>query len=70
MNMMGFGLILWVLLIAVAIWAVMRFTGRASGDDRGTSPSPTPLEILEERYARGEISDQEFAERKGTLEQR
>lgn len=65
--MMGFGLILWILLIVAAIWAVKYFADRSHGDTRSGSRSRGALEILEERYARGEISDQEFAERKKKL---
>jgi putative membrane protein len=43
----------WATVIAVAVWAVSRFTGA-----RGQSKSP--LDIAKERLARGEISHEEF----------
>jgi len=33
--------------------------------DRGSSSKPQPIEILKERYARGEIDKKEFEEKKG-----
>lgn len=67
---MGFGLILWIGLIAAGIWAVKYFVDWSRGATGGGERSRTPLEILEERYARGEISDEEFAERRRILENR
>jgi len=45
----------WIAVIGVIIWAVVRFT-------RGTSSgrSSNALDIARERYARGEISREEF----------
>jgi uncharacterized membrane protein len=57
-------------LIAAAIWAAKYFVDRSRGTTGGGERSRTPLEILEKRYARGEISDEEFAERKHVLEHR
>jgi putative membrane protein len=66
---MGFGMIgvtlVWIVVIVVVVLAVR-------GIGRKTGPSSEPrarkaLEILEERYARGEIDKAEFEERKRTL---
>ena len=60
----------WGAIIALAIWAVQS-VGR--GDDghtqSGATPPRTPLEIAKERYARGEISREQFEEVRRTLEQ-
>lgn len=50
----------WLLLIVVLLVALLR---------RNTMPpsQSTPLEILERRYAAGEISTEEFQERKSHL---
>jgi putative membrane protein len=61
-------LILWVILIGVAIWAVLRVT---SGRTMVSAPTPTPiaprpdtaLEEVRLRYARGEMSREEFIQR-------
>ena len=54
-----FGLIFWVGLIAFGVWAVRRFTERR--------PAGGARQILEERFARGEIDDEEFQRRLRTL---
>jgi putative membrane protein len=60
------GLLLLVALIVLVVWAVMHFSraGRAAMHD----PSrPTPNEILRERFARGEITAQQFEDAKKVL---
>jgi putative membrane protein len=50
----------WVLVIVGLVFLV-RWLVHASKGDRGASPaSSRPLEILKERYARGEITKEEF----------
>lgn len=46
----------WVALIAAAVWLV----ARSLGSDRGRSRA---REILDERYARGELTTEEYRER-------
>lgn len=68
-NMMGwFGgglmmLVLWVLLIAFVVWIAHEVSGKNS---RSRSDS-NALEILKERYAKGEIDKKEFEEKKKDL---
>ena len=54
----GWMWLLWIVVIGVVVWAVVA-GGRhnTSGHD---SPSKTPLEIAKERYARGEITREEY----------
>ena len=64
-HMFGFGLLVWVLVIAAIVWLVIRLSrdSRSSGrrdEDRA-------LAILRERYARGEIDKAEFDARKQDL---
>jgi putative membrane protein len=65
-------LILLVVLIGVGIWAVLRVTSRRTLD-AATAPvpaGPRPDAALEEvrlRYARGEMSREEFAQRSRDL---
>ena len=58
--LMSFGSILWIALLAVLVWALIRWLGRKSSAEVPpstiTSPTgPSALEILQQRYARGEI---------------
>jgi len=59
----GFMWIFWILII-FAIVMLIRVVGRNSKSGKHRE---TPLEILEKRYARGEIDDKEFAHRKREL---
>lgn len=59
----GFMWVFWVLLIAVVVWLVVAFTRDTGRDTR----SKTPLQILEERYARGEIDEEEFEKKRRHL---
>ena len=60
------GLLLLIALIVLVVWAVMHFsrTGRAVTHD---PLRPTPNEILRERFARGEITAQQFEDAKKVL---
>jgi putative membrane protein len=49
----------WVLL-AAGIVAVVRYTGRGGQD---STPRPTPRDVLDDRFARGEIEDDEYRRR-------
>lgn len=70
-HMMGpwgwvFMLIFWVLVIVALVYGVRWLAGRnRQGGDVG---SRTPLDILKERYARGEITREEFERMKKDLE--
>lgn len=72
MGSMLFGgfamLVFWVLTIAVVVLVVRWLAGTASDTRRG-EPRKTALDILKERFARGEIDQGEFeARRKALLE--
>jgi putative membrane protein len=61
-----------ILLVVLIIWAVNGFArgGRAGGTTGGASrdPSrPTAEEILRERFARGEITQEEFEQARKVL---
>jgi len=58
--------IFWILLIVIIIALVKILTG---GDaSAGTTPDETPLNILQKRYARGEIDEQEFERKRRELD--
>ena len=78
MNVVGIGmgwigllmmLFIWALIIvgvvALVIWLVRASQG---GQASGTSGVNRPLEILKERYARGEISREEYEQMRQDLE--
>lgn len=67
----GFGvifMILFWLLIILAIVALAKWLMGTAGN-AGASPSRTARQILDERYARGEIGREEFEQKKRDLEQ-
>jgi putative membrane protein len=69
---MGFGWIFWLILIVIIVWAVIRYAGsgpgRSSGRIDAGSGGGRALEILKERYAKGEITKEEYDRMKRDLE--
>ncbi|MEL7562616.1 SHOCT domain-containing protein [Dehalogenimonas sp. 4OHTPN] len=61
--MMSFMVVFWVGIVAFVIWLITRATRGGSY----ISDLRTPLEIARERYAKGEISREEYAEVKKNL---
>lgn len=74
-GMGGFGgffmIIFWIILIIGAVYLIkllMQKTQNKDGpSDRGSSSKPQPIEILKERYAKGEIDKKQFEEKKRDL---
>lgn len=66
---MGFGMIsvvlFWVLVILGIVILVKWIAGSSAGPSQ--PPAKTALDLLKERYARGEIDKQEFEEKKRDL---
>ena len=62
----GFMWLFWILLIVVVVWA-LKATVFSSGKAEGTDKSP--LEILKDRFARGEIDEEEFERKRKLLKQ-
>ncbi|GGZ20669.1 SHOCT domain-containing protein [Streptomyces poonensis] len=57
--------VLWALLITIAI-LIFRTLNRASGAPRTSVPTP-PEQLLAERFARGEIDEEEYQRRLAVL---
>ena len=80
--MMGFGygglsmiliFLFWMVIIVVAVWLVSRlfpqvtgFTAHPSSDKR-SEPADSPLDILKQRFARGELNQAEYDEMRRKL---
>ena len=66
----GFGLIIIIVLVIVVLWAL---SGNRSGGRTSNGPGNLPaqpesaLDIIKRRYARGEISKEEFEQMKRDL---
>jgi putative membrane protein len=73
---MGFGwfgiLSGWIFMIvfwALVVWAILAFIQWVTRQQRGSEPRKNKaLEILEERYAKGEISKEELEEKRKYLQ--
>lgn len=59
------GLALTIGVVVLIVWAVVNVSRRAEAG--GRAPQQTPLDILRERYARGEITAEEFEQAKRIL---
>jgi putative membrane protein len=66
--MMAFGSILWIALLVVLVWAVIRWLERKMPTTRTPVPGPSALEILQQRYARGEIDTETFEQMRERLQ--
>ena len=68
---MGFGgsfmWLFWIIVIVVILWAIKAATGNSNNSpDRQKSA----LDIIKQRYAKGEIDQQEFEQKRKDLEAR
>lgn len=61
-----FMVLFWVLII-LGVVALLRWFGISSDGSRN-APRKTPLDILQERYARGEIERDEYEQKRRDLE--
>ena len=72
-GMMGgwgwFMSLFWLAIVGFIVWAaIAAIQGRDKGQHEFSAPAMSSLEILKERYARGEIKKEEFEEkRKGLM---
>jgi putative membrane protein len=64
-------LLFWIGVIALVFFAIRALTRPSRGPEEGgnlPSPSQTALEILQQRYARGELTREEYLEIKRDIE--
>ena len=67
--MMMFGGILWIAVLVILAWALIRWLGRKTPTSGLSTPaSPSALEILQQRYARGEIDTATFEQMRERLQ--
>lgn len=59
---MGFGILLWIAVIALVVWALVRIFPniQQQGGFGGSTSRNTPEETLRQRFARGEIDAEEY----------
>ena len=71
--MMSLGTILWIAILVVLVWALIRWLNTrtstpAPPPSSGVQSGPTALEILQQRYARGEIDTATYEQMRERLE--
>ena len=68
-SMMLFGGVFWLLVLVLAVAAVIWAVRASTGDHRPSAPrrGSSALDLLEERYARGEIDRDEYVQKRGDL---
>ncbi|MEE4112471.1 MAG: SHOCT domain-containing protein [Desulfobacteraceae bacterium] len=64
------GIFMWLILLALVVFLIYIFLiqPKKSGDSGGGQPEETPLDILKKRYARGDITKEEFENLKRDIE--
>jgi putative membrane protein len=61
----GFGWLIVIVSFILIVLAIVRLVRMGSGPGRRTSlPEETPLDVLKKKYARGEITKEEFETKK------
>jgi len=63
-----FQFFLWIGIIALALWAIVRFSS-VGNNGRDREGGESAMDILRQRYARGEIDREEFEEKRRDLAQ-
>ncbi|MDH5557169.1 MAG: SHOCT domain-containing protein [Alphaproteobacteria bacterium] len=72
---MGMGLqgLFWILILIAVVWVIVwasRMAGGPQPGKTGAEERPSAMDILDERYARGEIDREDYMARKADLESR
>jgi putative membrane protein len=69
MGWFGFGWIFMVLFCGLVIWGIIVFIRWLANQGESENKKSNAIEILKERYAKGEINKDEFEEKKKNLTQ-
>ena len=64
---MGFGWTIGLILLVLVVWAIVKFVNTKNTNHSTTDKQQTALEILKERFAKGEINKDEFEDKKRVL---
>jgi len=60
----GIGMLFWLVILILVIWFLVRLiSGKGNNEEKGS-----PRDILAERYAWGEIDEDEYKKRKAVLD--
>ncbi|MES0329585.1 MAG: SHOCT domain-containing protein [Dehalococcoidales bacterium] len=62
-----FMILFWATIIGVSVWAIKRLTERGNTHANTTTIATKPMDIAKERYAKGEITKEEFEQLKKDL---
>jgi putative membrane protein len=65
---MWFGWIFWVVIIGIIIWLLINQSNRNRNQFNINPHLESPMDILKKRYARGEISKEQFEQMKKDIE--
>jgi putative membrane protein len=71
MLLMLLSMLLWALVVGFLVWALIRWLAvgpRGAGSSWAGPSGPSAMEILRQRYARGEIDDATFEQMRARLE--
>ncbi len=63
---MGLAWLFWILVIGIIVWGISLIM-RSQGSQEPRPKKESPLEILKQRYARGEITREEYQQMKADL---
>lgn len=64
----GFMMVTWILLIMIGIYLIFTFAGKSKNPEEKNASHETALDILNKRYASGEISREEYEEMKHDIQ--
>ena len=63
-----FGWIFWIVIIGAVIWLIISQSGKNRYQNQINPHLESPLDIIKKRYAKGEISKEQFEEMKKDLQ--